>query len=177
MANSHGRCRKTKLNRERKKQGQRGVFFTFCTIWPKLRAHSKQPGVDLGENKLLQGIALLQKSCTTSISFNGQLLPTTYTQFLPLIWPSSLKIKLNINIDIHTTVSRQEGIFSRGRALNAQNNFGILLYLLKNSSTPTAWLRHLKTQMIFQSIPSLSLGGKRHNSTTLYINYPSQTNQ
>lgn len=54
-------------------------------------------------------IALLQKSCTTSISFNGQLLPTTYTQFFPLIWPSSLKIKLNINIDIHTTVSRQEG--------------------------------------------------------------------
>lgn len=128
-------------------------------IWGKISSH----------RALASCIALLQKSCTTSISLNGQLLPTTYVQFLPLIWSSSLKIKLNINIDIYTTVSRQEGVFSWGRGLNAQNNFDILSYPLKNSSTPTAWLRHLKTQLIFQSIPSLSLEGKQGKTVPCYI--------
>lgn len=71
-------------------------------IWGKISYH----------RALASCVGLLQKSCTTSISLNGQLLPTAHVQFLPLIWPSSLKIKLNTNIDIHTTAPRQEGIFS-----------------------------------------------------------------
>lgn len=171
MANSPGRGRKMKLNWEgkKKKSRDRGASSLFAQFDPNCVLTLSSQEWIWGKISYHRALAsCMARSCTTSISLNGQLLPTAYVQFLPLIWPSSLKIKLNINIDIHTTVSRQEGIFSWGRGFNAQNNFDILLYSLKNSSTPTAWLRHLKTQMIFQSIPSPSLGGKQGKALPRY---------
>lgn len=108
-----GQKNETQLRRQKKKSRDRGASSLFAQFDPNCVLTLSSQEWIWGKISYHRALAsCMARSCTTSISLNGQLLPTAYVQFLALIWPSSLKIKLNINIDIHTTVSRQEGIFS-----------------------------------------------------------------
>lgn len=97
-------------------------------------------------------MALPQESYLIPLSVNGQpsILLTACVQLLPLIWLGRLKKALNINSNIHITksISAGQGFWLR-KGLNLLNKSDSLLYLLKTSLTPTAWLRNVEIKMSF----------------------------
>lgn len=109
----------------------------------------------------------------------ASLLPTAHVQFLPLIWLSSLKIKLKYKHrhPYHKERQGRRGFLVEGEGLihKITLTFCILTEKLFNIYSLAKTFENID-ELLINTQPIL--GRKAwHNGATLYIHYPSQTNQ